>query len=808
MSLSKQNITIFKNIRETDTPFYRPIISILNRIKDGSSKELVKRIRAEKDKSERNELKKQLPAICFSGMFNKRNDSSIQEHSGFICLDFDGYDKQKDMLQDKEKFTKDNIVYSVFISPSGKGLKVIVRIPPDADNHVNYFNALEKHFNNQHFDVTSKNVSRVCYESYDPLIYINENSSLWDKVEEKEYREVQQYRDLPTIPITDENKIVDILVKWWHKKYPMVEGQRNQNCFILAAAMNDFGVNRSLAAYVLTNYQSSDFTEHEIQRTIDSAYSNTASFGTKYYEDEERVNNIRVKLRRGSTKKEIRLQLQNSNIDNDTIDAVLDRVDNENQLQQFWTKSEKGAIKMVHILFKQFLEDNGFYKYCPEGAKNYVFVKVTNNLIDHTDEKQIKDFVLNHLIDIDDISIYNYFADHTRFFKEEFLSLLSTIDIYFIEDSKTTSYLYYKNCAVKITKDNLEIIDYLDLGGYVWKDHVIDRNFTKCSIGGCDYKKFINNVCGKQSDRTKSMESTIGFLMHGHKNLSYCPAVILNDEVISDNPEGGTGKGIFMNALGQMKKVVTIDGKSFNFERSFAYQLVSADTQILVFDDVRKHFDFERLFSVVTEGLTLEKKNKDAIKIPFSKSPKIAITTNYAIKGAGNSFARRKWELELHQHYDKNFTPLDEFGKLMFGDWNDSEWCEFDNYMISCLQLYLREGLVQSKFVNLKIRQLSAETSHDFIEWCGLVNGSEINHRLSVGSKINIQDCYYDFIEQYPDYAPKAKMTISRIRFGKWMVSYAVYISGARPEEGRDTLGKWMRIKEPSEINVQKNINV
>jgi len=41
------------------------------------------------------------------------------------------------------------------------------------------------------------------------------------------------------------------------------------------------------------------------------------------------------------------------------------------------------------------------------------------------------------------------------------------------------------------------------------------------------------------------------------------------------------------------------------------------------------------LFSVVTEGLTLEKKNKDAIKIPFSKSPKIAITTNYAIKGSG-----------------------------------------------------------------------------------------------------------------------------------------------------------------------------
>ena len=53
------------------------------------------------------------------------------------------------------------------------------------------------------------------------------------------------------------------------------------------------------------------------------------------------------------------------------------------------------------------------------------------------------------------------------------------------------------------------------------------------------------------------MESTLGFLMHGYKNLSFCPAVILNDEVISDNPEGGTGKGLIMNALSKMKKVVT-----------------------------------------------------------------------------------------------------------------------------------------------------------------------------------------------------------------------------------------------------------
>lgn len=806
MALS--DITIFKNIRDTDTPFFRPVHAILERIKDGATKELIKKIRLEKDKSDRNEIKKQLPAICFSGTFNKRADNALLQHSGLICLDFDGYDKQKTLLQDKENLCKNKYVYSVFISPSGDGLKVLVKIPADPENHTNYFNSLERHLNSPFFDKTSKNLSRVCYESYDPLIHVNENSSIWDVIEEPEYNEVSKVKDSPTIPITDENKIVEILVKWWTSKYPMNEGQRNHNAYVLAMAFNDFGINKSLASYVLNQYATNDFPIREITITIDSAYKNTSNFGTKYYEDEERINQIKGKIRRGVSKKEIRFQLQDSNLDSDIIDAVLNKIEEENAKQTFWTKNDKGVIKIVHILFKQFLEDSGFYKYCPEGGKNYIFVKVTNNLIDHTSEKEIKDYVLAHLLDIDDISIYNYFADNTRFFKEEFLSLLSTIDIYFIEDTKDASYLYYKNCGVKVTKGEIIPIDYLDLGGYVWKDHVIDRNFNLCSVtDSCDFKKFISNINGSDASRAKSMESTMGFLMHGYKNLSFCPAVILNDEVISDNPEGGTGKGLIMSALGKMKKLVVIDGKSFAFEKSFAYQLVSADTQILCFDDVKKHFDFERLFSVVTEGLTLEKKNKDAIKIPFSRSPKIAITTNYAIKGAGNSFARRKWELELHQYYSKAFTPLDEFGKLMFGDWNDDDWCEFDNYMISCLKDYLRTGLVKSKFVNLKIRQLSAETCHEFIEWCGLVSGQQHGTSLDSGIRLYKNDLYFNFIDEYPDYAPKAKMTISRTRFYKWLVSYAIYKEGVMPEEGRDQAGRWIIIKKKQDSEYQNQLD-
>jgi len=256
------NVTIFKSIKDTDTPFFRDVRVILDRIKDGAgtTKELVKKIRLEKRKPERQELKKQLPAICFSGTFNKRTDASLLEHSGIICLDFDGYPKQKELLQDKENLSKNKYVFSVFISPSGNGLKVLVKIPADAENHTNYFNSLEKYFNNPYFDKTSKNLSRVCYDSYDPLIYVNENSSIWDTIEEPEYTEVSRTRDQATIPITDENKIVEILVKWWEKKYPMSEGQRNQNAYVLAMAFNDFGINKSLASYVLNQFATDDFS--------------------------------------------------------------------------------------------------------------------------------------------------------------------------------------------------------------------------------------------------------------------------------------------------------------------------------------------------------------------------------------------------------------------------------------------------------------------------------------------------------------------------------------------------------------------
>jgi hypothetical protein len=358
-------ITIFKNIKETSTPFFRDVLFVLDRIRDGKHKELINSIRNESDKTKRNNLKKNLPAICFSGKFNKRSDDSIIEHSGLICLDFDGYATNEDMLSEKQRLINDKYVMSVFVSPSGNGLKALIKIPKDIENHKRYFDALGEYYNSEQFDVTSKNISRVCYESYDPEVYIDVDSDIWDTQAEYDYRPVDRQKDRPTIPVIDDNKIIEILTKWWVKKYPMIEGQRNNNVFILASALNEYGINKSLAEYVLGQYSSSSFPMSEVKQAIDSAYRNVGAFGTKYYEDDAAMSKVRTKISKGNSVDSIKEELSDKGIDDDIIVSVVKDLERDSSVHKFWSISSKGVVSLIHYLFKEFLQNKGYYKYAP-----------------------------------------------------------------------------------------------------------------------------------------------------------------------------------------------------------------------------------------------------------------------------------------------------------------------------------------------------------------------------------------------------------------------------------------------------------
>lgn len=96
------------------------------------------------------------------------------EHSGFIVLDFDHIDAESS----KKILATDSYVYSCWVSPSGDGLKALVRIT-NPERHRDHFRALKTYFLKQYdleIDDSGINESRACFESYDPDITVNESS--------------------------------------------------------------------------------------------------------------------------------------------------------------------------------------------------------------------------------------------------------------------------------------------------------------------------------------------------------------------------------------------------------------------------------------------------------------------------------------------------------------------------------------------------------------------------------------------------------------------------------------------------------
>jgi len=174
-------VTIYKNLKST-TPNHISISAALKRIRDGKSKATIEAIRDGKADKEI------LPVVIFSGEVSgsTRTDADVLQHSGFIVLDFD----HVDVGLKKAQLTKDSYIYAAWVSPSGDGVKALVKCPPSIINHPQYYNAILSRY--PELDTSGKNISRLCYESYDPEIYINTESIVWDKtVSEEDYQKLK-----------------------------------------------------------------------------------------------------------------------------------------------------------------------------------------------------------------------------------------------------------------------------------------------------------------------------------------------------------------------------------------------------------------------------------------------------------------------------------------------------------------------------------------------------------------------------------------------------------------------------------------
>ena len=244
--------------------------------------------------------KRLLPAVTFAGTFSERLDDKITTFSGMMVIDIDKLDTAL-LKTYQAAFVQDNFIHAMFVSPSGKGLKLLVKVSSEQADVVDIntgavkeyflkaFLVLEKYFADTYaivIDPTGKNLSRLCYVSYDPELWLNENSEVIkfdaEKVEVKST--ANKFDDRPEqfkghVLAKDAKYIFNVCEKWTQRTYQFEVGDRNNYIHVLACNLNRTGVHIDDALLMIYNNYS-ELPYKEIEQSVRSAYKTQSEHNT------------------------------------------------------------------------------------------------------------------------------------------------------------------------------------------------------------------------------------------------------------------------------------------------------------------------------------------------------------------------------------------------------------------------------------------------------------------------------------------------------------------------------------------------
>lgn len=263
-----QNITLNEIFEEIKTGIYKDDVECLRGFKQMGNDVLA------------NSLKNKLFGFTTSGTFGApRSKDTIETYSQVICLDFDNV-QETELEELKRSVNSCPYTLASFISPSGQGLKVFSLVDTNADAHTDAYIQVANYYRDLtgvEYDSKCKDITRLCFVSYDPELFYNEDAKVFSF--EKETRPAisglrkEKFNNSKTFEILDE------CLKFTEKKEQYYIGNRNNFICLFANNANRWGIPiADTLNFCTTNF---DLGEKEIKATIDSVYRNNfADFAT------------------------------------------------------------------------------------------------------------------------------------------------------------------------------------------------------------------------------------------------------------------------------------------------------------------------------------------------------------------------------------------------------------------------------------------------------------------------------------------------------------------------------------------------
>lgn len=273
------NASIFTNFTQFNGN--KSLTEIVNEIAEGKYQSQIQQLRsliAFGKQTEADQYKKALPAFTASGTFEKgRKADLLQQYSQYIMLDIDDLppDKLEPVFQQASSLP---VTWCCFRSPSGNGLKILVQVATDATKHEQAFRQVAAWYEAQlqvQIDRSGKDVSRLCFYSSDPDLYLNSNSQPFEVLEEEPVHPEMK----PAEPANGEDYAELFLkaIEFTQNKATYVDGSRNRFVFLLASNCNRNGIPETDALQLIL--RDFNYNEPEVKASVASAYKNKAEFG-------------------------------------------------------------------------------------------------------------------------------------------------------------------------------------------------------------------------------------------------------------------------------------------------------------------------------------------------------------------------------------------------------------------------------------------------------------------------------------------------------------------------------------------------
>jgi hypothetical protein len=157
--------------------------TVLDNILCGKFKDKILRLREIKKTDEKRYKaeKKTLTSATLAGYFSYRDLENMVRPSGFFSGDIDHID---DLARVRASVCQDPLTAFCFASPGGDGLKIGVKISTKNLDNAKYhdvFSQVQKHYQEKHgvsLDETRKDITGLCFLSYDPETFINTDSEI------------------------------------------------------------------------------------------------------------------------------------------------------------------------------------------------------------------------------------------------------------------------------------------------------------------------------------------------------------------------------------------------------------------------------------------------------------------------------------------------------------------------------------------------------------------------------------------------------------------------------------------------------